>query len=697
MAPKKEDAIVLAVDCAKTMCAKSLHMGSDETVYELSRLCLQNIIPQKIFAETKNEYLVMEFGVDRDRAPNGIDVIHQHDGDLCLPSFNLLRQLKADSDRELTSDPSNVIEVIDEAITRLVQEMEVKADEDFDNFGEHIIQKLREFDIELTLICDFTPNSDLDRLTTCQMKAIEFMEVIEKESVGHYYDLQFAVKTFGEFELKEIKSSQTYTTLELGKGHNAITIPIASMIKIYPYKKPTAEEIYIRPNDTGITAGGNGSQVDVKPSVVGTTGTVIPFTEVKVEKDVTFVAKDDELMKPVDKEDLRWAYAFGQNQVIISDDDKHMFQYNNNEKGFKGFKILGFTSMENMDIAQRIGKQTNYLYPHPKPKQNGHRLVFQALAAALRDKKEVAIVRYNYRDNTNPQIGYLEPVTEEDNIFLAYHQLPFNEDIRRYRFPSLQSKPNTSPTESQLQAMDSLIDSMDLMDADVDDEGNSCEALLSHEISDPSLQHWFQHLYHRQCYGMDSSFPQEMADYLKRTIDSPLVVREKSKDALESLAQLFSLASTKSMKRKMALKSSQTTLSIEQLEPKRAKIEDMNEIEKILYDINAMIRKKIPFNELSQKFDDSLREIFADCKKLEVYGEEIIDLIELYRNESVDKKESIAFNAFMLNKMTEFSGQDIWYLLLAKEITLITKTESPDSQCSQEMADNYISISSDKS
>jgi ATP-dependent DNA helicase 2 subunit 2 len=63
-------------------------------------------------------------------------------------------------------------------------------------------------------------------------------------------------------------------------------------------------------------------------------------------------------------------------------------------------------------------------------------------------------------------------------------QVPFADDIRKYTFPSLDRLVSTKgdvitehpyiPTKSQLKAMDKFVDSMDLSDADKDEEGYGC-------------------------------------------------------------------------------------------------------------------------------------------------------------------------------------------------------------------------------
>ena len=60
---------------------------SDESVFHLSKQCLENIIRQKIFAETKNEYLLIEFSTN---TSVGVKI----NGRLCLPNFELLQYIR---------------------------------------------------------------------------------------------------------------------------------------------------------------------------------------------------------------------------------------------------------------------------------------------------------------------------------------------------------------------------------------------------------------------------------------------------------------------------------------------------------------------------------------------------------------------------------------------------------------------------
>lgn len=67
-----------------------------------------------------------------------------------------------------------------------------------------------------------------------------------------------------------------------------------------------------------------------------------------------------------------------------------------------------------------------------------------------------------------------------DAEFLYLNMLPFSEDLRQYTFSSLapdKARKAYVPSEEQVKAMDDFIDSLDLMKAASDDQGNKMEAL----------------------------------------------------------------------------------------------------------------------------------------------------------------------------------------------------------------------------
>ena len=90
MSRNQREAIVLVIDCGKSMSRKCINW--DKSVFESSKQCLQNIIRQKIFAETKNEYLLIELNGDPEDS-TGIAIGSAQNGRFTSPNFHLLQYI----------------------------------------------------------------------------------------------------------------------------------------------------------------------------------------------------------------------------------------------------------------------------------------------------------------------------------------------------------------------------------------------------------------------------------------------------------------------------------------------------------------------------------------------------------------------------------------------------------------------------
>ena len=501
------------------------------------------------------------------------------------------------------------------------------------------------------------------------------MKEIEAKEIGTCFNLISSIEDFSEFEAKQTYPNAWYSDLRLGNGVNSLVIPIGHYTKAQPYKRKTGSEAYIDPS----------SQTNVSNDLTQQT------QDTPIDKSIDFKPKYEESFRDHPREDVVKGYPFGQTLVPFSEDDKKLFKYDKNEKGYK---IIGFTSKDNIHIAQRVGDKIYYVFPDPRPSMNNHKFVFQTLAKAMIDKNEVAIVRYNWSANSNPQIGYLLPLIEDDNVIFVYTQLPFDEDVRKYRFPSLESKTEFLPTERQLEAIDSLIDSMDLMNVD------DCEALKTEEISDPVLQYWFQSLYYRKMNGLNEELP-PLSEFLKDVIETPKNVCQQSLSSLKNLSEVFILEYLKDKSAKRPQLNSSQTLNNSETETKRVRISEEDsdqamDIQIIKSELNDMIETKESFDRICNKFNAFLNTIFADKLKLEALSEELMELIEIFRKESLKNNDPKHFNDFMFNLKQKICGTDFWWVLLAKEIRPIGPLECPKSLISQQMVDNYTNLSEDQ-
>ena len=65
------------------------------------------------------------------------------------------------------------------------------------------------------------------------------------------------------------------------------------------------------------------------------------------------------------------------------------------------------------------------------------------------------------------------------------NELPFYEDIRKYPFASFTINKAFEPNEEQLKAAEDLVDALDLMDAAVDEDGDTMEHLRPQNTFNP--------------------------------------------------------------------------------------------------------------------------------------------------------------------------------------------------------------------
>ena len=116
-----------------------------------------------------------------------------------------------------------------------------------------------------------------------------------------------------------------------------------------------------------------------------------------------------------------------------------------------------------------------------QPANDKARMALSSFIHALYELDSYAVARIILKDGKDPQLILLAPSIEPDLEALVDVPLPFAEDIRVYRFPTLDRVVTTSgatlakhrnlPTDDLVDAMSEYVDSMDLSKFGKDDEG----------------------------------------------------------------------------------------------------------------------------------------------------------------------------------------------------------------------------------
>jgi ATP-dependent DNA helicase 2 subunit 2 len=170
-------------------------------------------------------------------------------------------------------------------------------------------------------------------------------------------------------------------------------------------------------------------------------------------------------------------------------------------------------------------------------------LALSSLIHALFELDSCAVARVVKKDNSEPLLTILSPSVEKDYECLIENQLPFNEDVRSYRFPPIDKIVTVSgkvltehrnlPSKDLTQAMSDFVDSMDISQSDKNDEGQPAEYMALEDAFSPVLHRIEQAKRWRAVRPTEPvpPIPEVLLKYSKQPDD----LQENSKSALQKL------------------------------------------------------------------------------------------------------------------------------------------------------------------
>ncbi|KNC52940.1 ATP-dependent DNA helicase 2 subunit ku80 [Thecamonas trahens ATCC 50062] len=219
----------------------------------------------------------------------------------------------------------------------------------------------------------------------------------------------------------------------------------------------------------------------------------------KVEMQTSYRRSDDDLTE-LEKDKICKGFRLGQSIVPFSAIDESVLKY----CAPKALKVLGFAPAKQVFRHQYMSNIT-CLVPTPNSPESATAL--HSLIMALYETDRIMLVRFVARNNSAPRLGFCWPSVEEDGLCLYYSHLPFMDDVRNYDFASLSLIQGNVPNKAQLDAAEALIDSLDLMTAQVDEDGEAVEALKPENTYNPVMQYFYQVVQHRALHPDDTALP----------------------------------------------------------------------------------------------------------------------------------------------------------------------------------------------
>lgn len=413
----------------------------------------------------------------------------------------------------------------------------------------------------------------------------------------------------------------------------------------------------------------------------------------------TVYCLDDDNETEVQKDDTIQGFRYGSDIVPFSKVDQEQMKYKHDGKCFA---VLGFTKQNMIHRHQFMGYQVIKMFA---PKDDEHAgVALSAVIRALDELKMVAIVRYAYDRRSNPQIGAAFPCIKRDYECLMYVQLPFMEDLRQFTFPSLENNKKFTPSDSQLSAVDSLIDSMMLVEEDED--GEQKDMLKVHHIPNPAFQRHFQCLHHRAVNPGTPLPPMEA--WLKTVLERPEVISERCQAPLEEMKKKFPL--TEVEKKKKPKTSAQIFgKDSEEQDAKKAKGDEEEEEEYNLANIaegsvtsvgsvnpardfcTLIKQKSLSFGEVCQQLTHRIEQLLSN--KNTHYYMKSITCIQAFREQSVKLGNADLYNSYLqsLKRSIPNRGLEVfWDLLVQDAISLISKDEVEGSTVSKNEANQFL-------
>ncbi|XP_053155902.1 X-ray repair cross-complementing protein 5 isoform X2 [Hemicordylus capensis] len=697
-------AVVLCMDVGFSM---SNSGPGEESPFEQARKVMTMFVQRQVFAESKDEISLVLFGTEStaNTLASGDQyqhiTVHRH---LMLPDFDLLEDLQ--NEIQPGSQQGDILDALivcmdllqKETIGKKYDKQHIEVFTDLSSpFSEDqldvIIDNLKKTGISLQFFLPFPVN--------------------DEDGSGDVNDGAHPNRHQNSFPRKGLTEQQKgglrmvrklMFSLDEEGGLDDIYTFRESLERLSVFKKTERRPM---PWPCQLTIG---SQLSIR--IVGYKS----FTEEKVKKtwmvvdaktlkkdDVqreTVYCLDDDDETEVQKEDVIQGFRYGSDIVPFSKVDEEQMKYKTDGKCFA---VLGFSKSSQIPRHRYMGNQVLKIFAAKDDEAAA--VALSALIHALDELDMVAIVRYVYDRRSHPQVGVAFPLIKNGYECLTYVQLPYMEDLRQYMFSSLKNNKKCTPTEEQLCAVDSLIDSMNLVYEDEREETIE-DMFKTSKFPNPQFQRLFQCLQHK-AFHPDAPLP-PIEKHLLDMLGTPQEVTEKCQGPLEKLKALFLLKDAGKTKEQKTAQNIFKDNKEDEPSAKKAKTEDdegvfsaarlaegnvttvgsVNPAE----NFRVLVRQKnVNFKEVSQQLINHIHQ-FLENRKL-LYYMKSINCIKAFREEAIELSEVQCFNDFLeaLKKMVEDKNlTDFWKIIIQDRISLISKEEAAGSSLTAQDAEKFL-------
>ncbi|XP_041120692.1 X-ray repair cross-complementing protein 5 [Polyodon spathula] len=693
-----KSAAVLCLDVGFSM---SNSAPGEEPPFEQAKKVIQMFVQRQVFAENKDELALVLFGSDETKNALASDdqyqniFVHRH---LMLPDFDLLEEIQNNIQpgAQQTDFLDALVVCMDllqkETLGKKYEKLHIAVFTDLcspysSDQVDIIVDNLKKGGISLQFFLPFPldveeesggrgdaaagpgqPPYSRKGLTQEQKEGLEMVRKVmtsldEEEGLDEIHTFSESMEQLSIFKKIERRPMAWPCQLTIG---SSLTI------RIIGYKAVTEEKVKK-----------SWAVVDARTQ-----------RKEDVQRETVFCLNDDNETE-VPKDDTIQGFRYGSDIVPFSKVDQEQMKYKSDGKCFS---VLGFTKQSQVMRQHFMGNQVIKVFA---ARDDEHAAVaLSSLIHALEELEMVAIIRYAYDKRSNPQVGAAFPCIQDKYECLMYVQLPYMEDLRQFTFSSLQNNKKFIPSGEQLAAVDSLIDSMMLV------EGEEVEDLFEvSSIPNPQFQRLFQCLHHR---ALNPSAPLPPPEpWLKGMLERPQEVTARCKAPLQQLRQRFPLQEAVRKKEQKTAQDIFGDVTEEEPSSKKAR-QDLDEKFSLAglaegavtavgsvdpaKDFRILIRlKSLPFSQVCQQLTSRVDQLLGT--KGTQYYMKSISCIQAFREESCKAGDVEPYNSYLqtLKKsVQERALQDFWELIVQDEITLISKDEVEGSPVSKMEANQFL-------
>lgn len=355
---------------------------------------------------------------------------------------------------------------------------------------------------------------------------------------GNFGTLAEAIDQLNIPRLKQTRPIPSFKgQLTLGDAANydlTLTIDVERYPCTMLAKPPTASSFVVR-TDLG-AAGPNEQGPD---GVVGEDHPMSDLAAVRHQRGYQVDDPDEPgAKKNVEMEELEKGYEYGRTAVHIAESDMNVVKLETEP----ALELIGFVREEEFERYLPMSR-SNYIVPQKANQQA--ELALSSFIHALHEGGLYAVARLVTKKDKAPIVILLSPRIEPDFECLIDVELPFEEDMRRYKFPPLDRKLTVSgkvitehrdlPNADLTAAMDAYVDAMDLTEFAEDEDGNPTEYAKPEDTYAPLVHRINQIIRWRATHSDSTLTIPEPPEILKKYSTPPADLIERSNSTLESL------------------------------------------------------------------------------------------------------------------------------------------------------------------